>query len=219
MKAVIFDWDGTLADTFQLTLAIWQEVLGKGFTEEDFKEGFGPGGKRLVENFFNKKGIPYDGKKVEALVKKKLGLQSTVAKRTPLLGGARELLDYLKARGYKMAVCSSNHGEAIEPVMRNHGLEGYFEKVITADHMKGGPLKPHPDIFLYTAKELGVSPKDCIVFEDAPVGVEAAKKADMKVIGVCTGHFTREEVSEKKPDLLIGSMKELGKIERFLDYL
>jgi beta-phosphoglucomutase len=217
MKAVIFDWDGTLADTFLVSLRAWRKVLGEDFAEEDLKRSFGPGARHLVKNYLGRAGAECDEEAVSRLVDEKVKAHVGIAHETELFEGAAELLDYLKGRGYAMAVCSSGNHAAIEVVIKKHGISSYFEKVVAAEHMKGGRLKPHPDMLLRAARELGAEPRECVVFEDSPIGIEAAKRAGMRVVCVRTGPFTEKEVAEKEPDLVIESLKLLDEIERFLE--
>jgi beta-phosphoglucomutase-like phosphatase (HAD superfamily) len=70
--------------------------------------------------------------------------------------------------------------------LKKLGLSGLFQAAVTAEHVQRG--KPAPDVFLEVARQLGVEPGRCVVFEDAPAGVEAGKAAGMKVVGVTTTH-------------------------------
>jgi beta-phosphoglucomutase len=216
MKAVIFDWDGTLADTFSIGVRAWKKTLGDDFAEKDLKDSFGPGAKQVVREFLRKKQISFDEETVARIVGEKIKAHLEIVDETKLFAGALELLDYLRHGKYEMGLCSSNNHAVIDPLIKKYGLSKYFGAVVTADHMRGGLLKPHPGIFLFTAKEMKVAPEECVVFEDSPIGIEAAKKAGMKVVGVCTGPFTEKEIAEKGPDRVIGSLKELDEIKRFL---
>jgi beta-phosphoglucomutase-like phosphatase (HAD superfamily) len=93
-------------------------------------------------------------------------------------------------------------------VLNEAGLVKYFDAVSTIDDAPKG--KPAPDIFLYAAKKMGAPPRECVVFEDAPFGLRAAKAAGMKTVAVAgTSCHRREELLAEKPDLIVESLKDL----------
>jgi len=217
MKAAIFDWDGTLVDTFSVANRVFKQVLGDDFTEEDLKAGFGSGVEGVIRLFLDKKGALYDEEKVRELTEKKVKIQE---KRTPeirVLDGVFELLKFLKEKGYRIAISSSNYMAAIMPMLKEHGLQEYFDVIVTTDNAKVKRLKPYPDAFLITAEELNLPPGECVVFEDSPHGIKAAKEAGMQIVGVCTGPFNKEEVLDEKPDLVVDSLNQIAEIKEFLD--
>ena len=216
MKAAIFDWDGTLVDTFPVAIGVFKQVLGEDFTEKDLKAGFGSGVEGVIKMFFDGKGTPYDDEKIKELATKKTEIQTGLASKTKILGGVFELLEYLKNKDYKMAISTSNHSPIVNSVLEEHKLQNYFDVIITADNVKVKRLKPYPDAFLLTAEKLDLSPEECVVFEDSPHGIEAAKRAGMKVIGVCTGPFNKEELLTEEADLVIDSLNQLETIGEFL---
>ncbi|MBN2517711.1 MAG: HAD family phosphatase [Candidatus Altiarchaeota archaeon] len=216
MKAAIFDWDGTLVDSFPVAYKVFKQVLGDDFTETDLKNSFGVGAGGVVRGYFERKGIPYSEKKIKELAKEKTRVQVTLASETKVLPGVIETLDFLKKEKYRIAICSSNYKSVIDSVLKENGLSGYFEVIITGDNTWAKKLKPHPDIFLHTAEDLKLPPRECVVFEDSPMGIEAAKNAGMEVIGLCTGPFTRDEVKAKDPDLVVDSLRQLDEIKAFL---
>jgi len=93
-------------------------------------------------------------------------------------------------------------------------IGGYFDVVVTADEVV--KPKPDPEVFLVSATRLGVNPEDCIVVEDSVFGVRAAKAAEMKCIAVSSGAYSREELWEENPDLLINSLAEKDRILNFI---
>lgn len=115
-----------------------------------------------------------------------------------LLPGAKELLDELKSRGYKLAVASASKNA--KPVIKNLGVEHVFDQI--SDGYSVEKTKPAPDLFLYTAKQLGLKPEECVVIEDAEAGIEAALAAGMTAVGigpeerVGKAHFRYDKVAD-----------------------
>jgi len=220
IEAAIFDWDGTLADTFPIALEAFKRVVPSELTEEEFRDAvsvaFGIGVKGVVKELMARQGKEISDEEAEELARKKIMKQVEFTEKTELLPGVVELLNVLRLNKMRMAICSSNHGEVIRPVMEFHGLNDYFEVVIEAENTHAKHLKPYPDIFLNTAEELGVEPEKCCVFEDSPPGIEAAKRAGMLVIAVETGPFGRAELAEKEPDLIVDTLEDVNKICDFL---
>ncbi|MGD2066968.1 MAG: HAD-IA family hydrolase, partial [Candidatus Bathyarchaeota archaeon] len=90
----------------------------------------------------------------------------------------------------------------------------YFEVVVSADDVANP--KPDPEVFLLTAKKLGVDPEDCVVVEDSVFGVRATRAANMKCIAVPSGVYSIEELEKEQPDLIINSLLEKKKILDFI---
>jgi len=220
IKAAIFDWDGTLVDTFPIALRAFRQAVTSKLSEEDFKKAvsiaFGVGVKGVVREIMAWEGRKVSEGEVEEMARGKMRAQVEMTEETELLPGAIELLNMLRDNGVRMAVCSSNHAEVIRPVLEFHGLTDYFETVIVADNTKAKKLKPDPGIFLDTAERMGLSPNECCVFEDSVPGIEAAKRAGMLVIAVGTGPFERKDLLKAKPDMLIENLEDVNRIGDFL---
>lgn len=103
-----------------------------------------------------------------------------------LIAGLEDFLEKTKEQNVKMAIASAAIPFNIDFVLDNLHVRHYFDAVISADDVKTS--KPHPETFLKAAEALGVDPKDCLVFEDAPKGVEAAKNAGIKCVVLTTAH-------------------------------
>ena len=102
------------------------------------------------------------------------------------LPGSIELIESLNYNKFKLAIGSSGPPENVELLLKSLNIKQYFNIIITAADVKRS--KPEPDVFLYAAKKLDISPQNCLVIEDAPAGILAAKKAGMKVIALTTTH-------------------------------
>jgi beta-phosphoglucomutase family hydrolase len=204
-KAVLWDLDGVLVDTASFHFQAWQELfqsVGKGFAEADFRRTFGLRNDAILRDVLGEL-APAE---VERLAQRKEELyRDKVSGRVAAIPGAMELLRRLQQRGRKMAIVSSTPRENVRVVLRSLGLEGVFEAVVAEEDAPRG--KPDPQGFLVAAERLGVGPGECVVIEDAPGGVEAAKRAGMRCIGVTT---SRPREALAGADLVVDRLEEAG---------
>ena len=126
--------------------------------------------------------------------------------------GLIELLQQLKKNGIPMAIATSGITVNIEFMFNHLPIKEYFKEVVHSSHIKKG--KPDPEIYLKTAERLNVNPSECIVFEDALVGIQSAKGAGMKVIALTTTHTKKELaaadlVIKNYTEITIDKMKQL----------
>ena len=110
-----------------------------------------------------------------------------------------------KADGFLVGLGSSGNTPNVNFVLERCGIAKYFDAIANGDMISRG--KPDPEVYLLAARKLGLAPAECIVAEDAPVGIEAARRAGMSVIGVATT-FRREDLSDY--DLLIDDFTQIG---------
>lgn len=215
-KAVIFDLDGTLVDSmwvwndidieylgslgYEVPQGLQREIEGMGFTEVAvlFKERFHI--KETIEEI------------------KEIWQNMAMDKYSHevcLKPGVKEFLPYLKEKGIVMGVASSNDRELIEAVLKHHGILEYFQCIITACDVKKG--KPQPDVYLEAAKQLGVLPKDCLVFEDIVPGIQAGLNAGMTTCTIRDAYsLSQEEEKRREADYFIESYEQVmtGTYER-----
>ncbi|MFH1510098.1 MAG: HAD family phosphatase, partial [Candidatus Woesearchaeota archaeon] len=131
-----------------------------------------------------------------AKLKEKFFYETCAKHRLELTKGARQLIKKLKKNGYKIGLGTSSNKYKVKFVLSKLGMSKTFDTVVTSNDIRKG--KPDPEIYLLTAKKLKAS--ECIVFEDAPLGVEAAKRAGMKCVALTTTHKRRDL---KKADRII----------------
>jgi beta-phosphoglucomutase family hydrolase len=188
---IIFDMDGVLADTGPIHFESWVKLgkeIGVGFTKEFFKQTFGQQSPTITRRLV---GVGVDQKLIEKWANlKEQYYREMVQNKLKPLPGAIELIKSLKSKGFKLAVGSSGPPENVDLLLISLKIKDYFDAVITADDVEKG--KPEPDVFLMVSNVLNIKPKDCIVIEDAPVGIEAAKRAGMKSIALTTTHDKEE---------------------------
>ena len=215
-KAVIFDWDGTLADTKKAVVESFKKVLGEvGCTVSDefIERRIGTGTSKTLEDVLRYCKITFDDEMLEKLVRKKVRLQTELFEIVNLFEGATELLDALHGR-IRIALATMSSRKVIDKLLLEKGIEKYFDVVVTADEVH--KPKPDPEIFLVSAIKLNVDPEDCLTVEDSIFGVKAAKAARMKCIAIPSGAYTKEELKNENPDLLVNSIIEKEKILDFI---
>jgi len=215
-KAVIFDWDGTLADTKKAVVESFQTVLkeiGCVVNNEFLERRIGTGTRKMSEDALSKCKITFDNKMLEKLARKKVRIQKELSKSVTLFEGATSLLDALHGR-VRIALATMSSRPVIDKLLSEKKITKYFNAVVTASEIS--KPKPHPEIFLAATTKLNLHPHDCVIIEDSIFGVKAAKKARMKCIAIPSGAYTREELQKEKPDLLIDSLTQTNKMLNFI---
>ena len=205
IRAVLFDHDGVLVNFPQV---MWKER--KKYLEEKYDLRLNNEDMKVLLGLTLQDQVDYLRKKhnigvtVDELSQHREKVVDPIyEKELTLMPGAKKLLEDLKSKGIKTAVATNRSRKRIEQDLARLKINNYFNVVIAReDVMKP---KPDPEIFLIAAKKLDVPPNECVVIEDAIHGVEAAKKAGMIAIGVCSPiHSTFE-----KADLSVHSLEEL----------
>ena len=210
-RAAIFDWDGVIVDSAPQHAASWEylaEEIGRALPVDHFKKGFGQKNERIIPAL----GWAQDPAEIQRLSLRKEAIYRELLVRdgVQVLPGVRTFLAELTEAGIPRVVGSSTHRENIETIFRLTGLGDYFSGIISAENVEEG--KPSPDVFLKAAGLAVADPQECVVFEDAMVGIEAARRAHMKVVAVATTH-PQEELAHS--DLVIGSLADMT-LARFL---
>jgi beta-phosphoglucomutase len=186
VKACIFDLDGVLVDTAHYHFLAWKR-LAKEFdyelTEEINEQLKGVSRMKSLEIVLKHANISLEEQRKQSLADRKNGWFTEYVhgmKAEELFPGVKELFKKLKADDIRIALASSSkNAQTIIDIL---GIRNEFDAVVDGNMIVHS--KPDPEIFLLAAKKLGLSPADCIVFEDAEAGVEAALRAGMKCVGV-----------------------------------
>lgn len=195
-KAVIFDLDGTLVDSMWMWKDIDIEFLKDYGYEcpDDLQKAIeGMSFSETAAYFKERFRLPLALEEIKAIWTE-MSLNK-YRHEVPLKHGVREFLQYLKDRGLKAGIATSNGREMVDAVIASLNIGPYFQVITTACEVAAG--KPEPDIYLKVADSLQVKPEDCLVFEDVPAGILAGKRAGMKVCAV-EDEFSREMRAEKR---------------------
>lgn len=177
IKGILFDMDGVILDTEILYTRFWQEAanaLGYPMTKEQamglrsLNREFGAA---KMQSYFD---VPVD---YEAVRNKRIEMMNAFIEKEGVgtKSGVRELLAYLKEKGIKTAIATSSPIERTEKYLTSVGLADAFDKLISGYMVKKG--KPEPDIYELAAKELGLTPQECLAIEDSPSGLLSANRA------------------------------------------
>ncbi len=186
--AVLWDLDGTLLDSRELHWLAWREVLaGEGFalSREQFDATFGQRNDATLAAWLGPAVARADLARISDAKEERY--RRLVRKRgIELLPGVEMWLGRLAAGGWRQALATSAPRLNVDTTLEVLGITSIFTAVITAEDVVRG--KPDPEVFLTAAKRLAVPVYRCIVVEDAPAGIEAARRAGMRCIGVGPRH-------------------------------
>lgn len=205
-KAALIDLDGVIVDTARCHFIAWKrlaEELGIDFTEEDNEKLKGISRLDSLEILLKKGDIILsEEEKIKLAAKKNDWYIKLInnLNENDLLPGAKNFLERLKEKKVKISLCSASKNAL--KVINNLKIDRFFDVIIDGNMISKS--KPDPEIFLLAAKKLNVKPEDCIVFEDAEAGIQAAHKANMFAVGV------GENESLKSADIIIKDLSYIN---------
>ena len=188
----LFDWDGVIIDSSSHHEESWERLaseLGRVLPADHFKKGFGRKNEFIIPELL---GWTRDAAEIARISLRKEALYREVVAERGLdpLPGVRTWLERLRDAGVPCAIGSSTHRANIDLSLGMVGLAEFFSAIVTAEDVSHG--KPDPEVFLTAAARLDRAPERCVVFEDAHVGIEAARAGGMRVVGVATTHPASE---------------------------
>lgn len=197
IKGVIFDMDGTLIDS----MWVWNEVdvdYVKRYQlvePEGFYEAIEGMSFTDVAKYY-KKTFPQIKDSVEQIKADWMEMGYKMYRDdVKLKSGVKEFLEELKKRGIRIGIATSNDRDMTEMVLEARGILSEFDAICTSDEVKIG--KPAPDVYLKAAEDIGVDPKDCLIFEDVPAGLMAGKSAGMKTCAIAD-KFSEDQIEKKR---------------------
>ena len=206
-QAVIFDMDGVLVDSYWPHLRSWQESCQKRglYIDKDIYDRlFGRPFSAFAREIAGDRLSPAE---LQEWYEEKEALYRVYAEEDfPENEGAAGLVEHLWTEGFRLAIGSSGPRENVECIVRKLPSGHRFHTTVNGDEVKNG--KPAPDVFLRAAEKLGVRPENCVVVEDSLPGLEAARAAGMKSVGI-TGTATREDL-QANSTMVIESLRELS---------
>lgn len=203
---LLFDLDGVLVDTSQYHWQAWKWLTGEEprfkMDYDGFLHSFGRRNEEILKELLpdltdEERGHLADRK--EALFRKE------IAGKIELLPGVERFLKEVADHQLPRIICSSTPPENLRFMLAETCLGLYFDQYVSADQVKRG--KPAPDVFLEGARRLGLPARDCIVFEDAPVGLQAGKAAGCYLVAIATTH-PRDQL--KGYDRIVSSLGDLS---------
>ncbi|MBN2272859.1 MAG: HAD family phosphatase [Bacteroidales bacterium] len=208
LRAVLFDMDGVLVDTEELTFRAAQKMFeehGVRVTQDDFRPYIGTGENSYIGNVARKYGFPVDLPRDKARM---YGIFGELAKGClKALPGVVDFIRICRENGLKLALATSADYVKMMINLKETGLDHrLFDVLVNGQEVNH--KKPDPEIYLLTAARLGMGPDECLVVEDAVNGIEAAKVAGMKCLAL-TNSFTAQELN--KADWICDSLDSYPK--------
>lgn len=216
IKACIFDLDGVVVDTAHYHFLAWKRLaneLGYDLTEQENESLKGVSRMNSLEIILHLAGISVSEVHKEMLANKKNAwFVDYVERMIPeeIFPGVRQLIHELKSIGIKVGLASSSKNA--KTVIGLLQIQHEFDIIVDGTMITH--TKPHPEIFLTTAEKLRIDPKDCIVFEDAEAGVEAALAAGMRCIGIGSPILLNKanKVFSKTAEFKISTLREMDRV-------
>ena len=211
IKAVLFDHDGTLADSEIVHFRFWQQVLadrGVHFFEDDYRLNFT--GVSEVNTALAIKARFGLVDAVAGLVeaKQKQAREFHATQVYPLMAGVETVLIALQSMGVRMAVVSGSSRFALEANVKGLGLEHYFEYIASGEEVAAN--KPAPDVYLHTLKTMGLQPEHCLAVEDTASGLRAAVAAGINTCVIPNSYSAHHDFS--------GAALRLASMHEFLPW-
>lgn len=202
-KAVFFDFDGVIGKTMEDNYQAWKRAFSKYHINIDKNEYFlleGVNTKKVAEYFLEKNSNNIEMAQEIACLKDKYYIENN---RFCFYDGVEYLIPKFKEKGYLLGIVSGANHIRLLKILNDDFLKK-IDVIITGDKVEN--CKPHPEPYLNAAKALSISPTECIVVENAPMGIESAKRAGMYCIAICS---TLERKYLQKADKIIDTFIDL----------
>ena len=207
-RAVIFDVDGVLVDSYRAHFEAWKRVgrrAGRPIGEDTFASLFGRRNREILRLLWGD--VLTEAQAEELAQWKEVQYREVLRTDFRPMDGAAELVDALKAAGFLLAVGSSGPPENVRIALEGLGRAGRFDAIVTGTDVQVG--KPDPEVFLKASAKLGLEPRSSAVIEDSTAGIEAAVRAGMTPIAL-VGTATREALAQAGATLVVDSLRDLS---------
>jgi len=207
VKAILFDLDGTLVDSSEAIIRAVEKVLeSKGLTCDRVKVASIIG--LPLENIFGVLAPNLSEQEIWQLVHeyRKYYIAHHL-ENTTIYPSAQMVLRRLKAKGFKLGIVTAKYREPVMDVLSYFGIAELFDVIVTGYEVIRH--KPAPDIVFEAAKRLRVDPKQCVVVGDSPLDVQAGKQAGAFTIAVLSSTYTRTQLKDARPTIIIRELEEI----------
>ncbi len=204
MKALLFDFDGVLVKSMEDHFEGWKRALleyGIEIVPEELYMLEGQGVVAVANQLTRKFNLPWE--ETPIIIEKKQAYYNQI-KKDEFYPNILDVLSWAREKKLKMAVVTGGNKERVMSTLENFGLVDYFQAFITSDDVK--ETKPSPQPYLLASIELGVRPEECVVIENAPLGIRSGKAAGMKVVALTT---TLKPQYLREADVVVNDMLEL----------
>jgi HAD superfamily hydrolase (TIGR01549 family) len=203
VKAVLFDWDGTLYDIFDFMVTTYTDVMKergvRAWTPREYREKFRIDWRDMLDEMGLKEHEEY-------LIEKWKANMREMQDKLRLHAGALEALEKLKER-YVLGIVTAGPRKALDSELIRLGLDGVMNVTIAGDDVENG--KPNPDPLLHAAEKLGVKPAECVYVGDMTEDVQAARKAGMHPVAVSWGLHCREKLAAENMEFIADNFNTL----------
>lgn len=223
LRAVIFDFDGVIADSEMMHLAAFNRAIGlygvQITKEQYYKDYLGLTDKDLLCTLIEEGTLRIKRSQVDAIAAKKREIfEESARSEAGIIDGVREFLELLKENGISIAICSGALLGEVELILDKGGLRRYFQAIVSAEQVSKG--KPAPDGFLLTLEKLNeanetvIKASECVVVEDSHWGLEAADAAGMHTVAVTNSYGAdelglAERIVDSLGELKMGDLQSL----------
>lgn len=202
-RAVLWDMDGVLVDSADYHYAAWREALSReryDISYDEFRATFGQRNDTILRGIF---GPDLPDAEVDRIASLKEALYRQLVRERGIapLPGVLRWLQALRATSWRQAIASAAPRANIDAILAALGVGHYFDAITSGEDVTRG--KPDPQVYLISAERVGAPPAHCVVVEDAPAGLEGARRAGMRCIGVTSTH------DHLDADVVIASLDEL----------
>ena len=211
-EGYIFDLDGTLAVSQHFHFEAYRQLFSENGIEYSLEDDValynGQGSEKIIPQIFKKHDRTLSTEQVRELVMRKRTIYKELIENADIqpVPGAEKFLNLIKAEKKKIIVATGNRLEPSKKILKKTGLEHFFETIISIEDVN--EPKPAPETFLLAMNELGLEPKQCIIFEDAVSGVRAAKAANMYCVGITTS-TEKDRLERAGADKIIADYTEI----------
>ena len=203
----LFDWDGIVIDSSAQHERSWEQLaqeIHQPLPDDSFRRGFGMKNQAIIPNIL---GWSQEPQEIEQLGQRKEEIYREMVLNEGImpLPGVMSTLEFLQDRAVPCCIASSTPRQNIDFILDVIGVGQYFDAIVAAEDVSQG--KPDPEVFLQSARRIKRPPGNCVVFEDALMGIQAGQAAGCKVIAVATTHSIGEL---GHADLALQSLDELS---------